>query len=284
MHAAHILGDPPPIDTDALAQISRLVYRHTGIRLGPRKGYFVEARLLGLYRDLGCSCWEELPQRLDAQPEALEQLIQSVITGETRFFRDDLPFQALSEVMVPAFAAQGARPMPFRVWSAGCSTGQEPYSIAMSLWDEVARGGLDLEISATDICHASLARAREGRYAPRELERGVDATRRTRFFREGTSGTAQVREDLRRRVRFRHLNLMTEDPPGLFHAIFCRNVAIYFDREGKERVYGKLGAALLPGGYLVLGAAETLFPGASGFETVYFRRSLLFRRRAGDSR
>jgi len=284
MREAIIPSGPPPIDPDALEQIAGVVYRHTGILLGPGKGYFVEVRLLSLYRELECRSWSDLPRRLEAQPEALDKLIQSVVTGETSFFRDELPFQALGELIVPELTAGTPAPVPFRVWCAGCSTGQEAYSVAMSLWDRVERGALNLEIWATDICQTSLARAKDGIYLPIELRRGLDPARRARFFRERPDGSAQVREDLRRRIRFQQLNLITAAATGRFHAVFCRNVAIYFDRDGKERVYGKAGEALLPGGYMILGASETLFPGVPGFETVYFRRSLLFRRRAGGSR
>ena len=276
--------DPPPIDPEAVDRIAQVVYRHTGILLGQGKAYFIEGRLLGLYRELRCSAWADLPRRLEAQPDALDQLIQLVVTSETSFFRDTLPFRAVRELMVPELLTNTGRPARFRVWSAGCSTGQEPYSIAMALWDYVAQGQLDLEIWATDICGASLARAHTGCYLPGELRRGLDPARRSRFFLEEANGSARVREEIRSRVRFQRLNLITQAPPGFFHAVFCRNVAIYFDREGKERVYGKAGGACLPGGYLVLGAAETLFPGVPGIEAVYFERSLLFRRRAGDSR
>jgi len=284
MSDAAVAADLPPLDDDALSRIAGLVYRHTGIRLGPGKGYFVVGRLQGLFRSLGCVSWGDLPRRLEGDPRRIETLIQSVVTGETSFFRDEAPFAALRDKIVPEFVEGTPPPAPFRVWSAGCSTGQEPYSIVMALWDRVERGELDLQVWATDICGASLAKAREGVYEPLELRRGVEPEVRSRYFEDGPRGVARVREALRGRVRFESLNLMRADPGRQFHAVYCRNVAIYFDREGKQRVYQAVGRAVVPGGYLILGAAETLFPGVPGFETVYFGRSLLFRRQTGEPR
>lgn len=274
----------PPLDDAALRGIADMVYRHTGIRLAASKGYFVVGRLQGLFRALGCTSWGELPGRVETDPRGVESLVQSVVTGETSFFRDEAPFLALREKIVPELVKGLPRPAPFRVWSAGCSTGQEPYSIVMALWDRVQRGELDVQVWATDISAASLAKAREGLYEPLELRRGLDSETRRRFFTEEPGGLARVRDEIRRRVRFEPLNLLQGAPRERFHAVYCRNVAIYFDRQGKERLYAAVGSAVVPGGYLVLGAAETLFPGVPGFETVYFGRCLLYRRQVREPR
>lgn len=274
----------PPLDDAALRGIAEVVYRHTGIRLAASKGYFVVGRLRGLFRSLQCTSWGELPGRLEADPRGVESLVQAIVTGETSFFRDEAPFLALREKIAPDLVNGVPRPAPLRVWSAGCSTGQESYSIVMALWDRVERGELDVQVWATDISAASLAKAREGVYEPLELRRGLDPDARRRFFTEQSGGLARVRDEIRRRVRFEPFNLLQGVPRERFHAVYCRNVAIYFDREGKQRLYGAVGAAVVPGGYLVLGAAETLFPGVPGFETVYFGRSLLFRRQTGEPR
>jgi chemotaxis protein methyltransferase CheR len=199
------------------------------------------------------------------------------VTRETFFFRDELPFRALVERILPEAQARGGRPLRFRVWSAGCSTGQEPYSMAMALWDQVERGEVDLEVWATDICAASLERAEAGVYDGPELSRGLAPELRRRFFEELPGGRARVREPLRRLVRFQRLNLAAEAPVRAgFHAVFCRNVAIYFDAEGKRRLHRTLESALSPGGYLVLGAAECQLAGRGGLRTVHFQRCLLF--------
>ena len=276
----------PTPDAEAYRRIADLVYRHTGIRLGPGKKYFVVGRLGGLYRSLGCMSWGGLSTRLEAaEPPLIETLIQAVVTSETRFFRDDLPFRALVEKIVPEVTAGRPRPAPLRVWSAGCSTGQEPYSIVMALWEALERGDVELEVLATDICCTALERARRGEYQPFELNRGLPTEERWKFFEELGGGAARVREEIRQRVQFDRLNLLADRPRRrTFHVVLCRNVAIYFDRAGKDHLYRTIGSSVVPGGYAVLGAAETLYPGMPEFETVYFERSLLFRKVPGDAR
>ncbi|MBI5444954.1 MAG: protein-glutamate O-methyltransferase CheR [Deltaproteobacteria bacterium] len=277
-------GRVPPPDPESFGRIADLIYRQVGIRLGPGKGYFVEGRLGRLYRELGCRDWADLCRQLEAAGAGARRdaFIDAVVTGETQFFRDELPFRALAEKILPE-ARQGAdQPLRFRVWSAGCSTGQEPFSIAMALWDCVERGAAELDIWATDVSAASLRRAQDGVYDELELARGLSAERRRRFFEELPGRGARVGGPLRRAVRFQRLNLAT-DPvcgPG-FHAVFCRNVAIYFDTEGKRRLHQTLESAVAPGGYLILGAAETQLLGRSSFRVEHFHRCLLFRKAGG---
>lgn len=277
--APNTLELPIP-DAQAYARIAEVVYRHTGIRLGPGKGYFVVGRLGGLYRSLGCSDWSDLPGHLyEPGDDLVDALVQAVVTPETRFFRDEIPFRALDERIVPEVTENLNRGTALRVWSAGCSTGQEPYSVVMALWPRVAAGQFPIEVVASDICQVSLDRARRGVYGPLELGRGLDAAARRAFFEEWDGESARVRDAIRRRVRFERRNLVVDSPPrNDFQVVFCRNVAIYFDVENKQRLYRNLAQALVPGGYLVMGSAETLFPSAPGFETVYFERSLLFRK------
>ncbi len=269
-------AEPPPLDGDAYEGIARLVYEHTGIRLGPSKEYFVTGRLSGLLRELGCARWSELPQRVrEGSREVREALIHAVVTPETRFFRDEAPFRALRRDVVPGLLGRG----PVRIWSAGCSTGQEPYSIVMALWDLVEAGELDLEVVATDISAAALSRAREGVFEPWELRRGLDAATLARYFEPAGRGRARVRPGIRQRVRFERRNLVHDPPPeGRFDVTFCRNVGIYFDRRAKRAVHRKILRALVPGGFLFLGGAETLFPAVPGLEPVYFGRALAYRR------
>lgn len=276
-----VADDIPTPDELSYRRVVELVYRHTGIRLGEGKDYFVVGRLGPLYRELRCSSWTDLCARLEAGPgrDLLDGLIQAVVTKETLFFRDVHPFEALKERILPEVLGRQGRPAFLRLWSAGCSTGQEPYSIAMALWDALQGGVAGFEVWATDICLTSLAHAQAGVYGPMELSRGLSPETRARFFDELPGEQARIRDELRRKVRFEQLNLASERPRRTgFHAVFCRNVAIYFDRKGKRRLYQSLGASVLPGGYLILGAAETLLPGLPGFETVYFGKCLLFQK------
>lgn len=270
----------PPPDPESFRRIADLVFRQTGIRLRPGKEYFVQGRFGRLYRDLGCRDWAELCARLEAgeQGSAPGASIEAAVTRETLFFRDDAPFRALTERVVPDVVAASQPPVPFRAWSAGCSTGQEPYSIAMALWDDVEAGRLALEVVATDICESSLARAEAGVYGAEELARGLGEERRRRFFEPLPAGKARVCDALRSAVRFRRLNLLADPPPGTgFHAVFCRNVGIYFDSAGKQLLHRALASALAPGGYLILGAAERLSPGVRGFSALHLGSAFVFR-------
>ncbi|MHB8765409.1 MAG: CheR family methyltransferase [Deferrisomatales bacterium] len=278
-------GELPEPDPEAYGQIAELVYHHTGIQLGPGKGYFVVGRLGRLCRALGCRGWGEFAERLRAaEGEVVDRFIRGVVTPETSFFRDEVPFRALRHEIVPRFLGGNGRPAPLRIWSAGCSTGQEPYSMVMSLWDLIAGGKLALSVWATDICEASLETARRGVYGPLQLGRGLDLEARAAFFEElPERETARLRPEVRGAVQFERFNLARGAPRlGGFHVVFCRNVAIYFDREGKRRLYRTLAGALAPGGCLVLGGSETLFPPVPGVETLYFERSLLYRKTGGD--
>lgn len=280
-----LIPDPDPA---SFARIAALVHRQTGIRLSAGKEYFVAGRLGGLLRSLGCGDWRELCEQLEAREtgDLTDVLVPAVVTGETQFFRDAAPFRALAERLLPEALAAPAGLRTFRVWSAGCSTGQEPYSIVMALWDAVDAARAGLEVWATDICGPSLKRAAAGVYDPVELARGLGPELRRRFFDELPGGSARVREEVRSLVRFGRLNLAApgKEPPGLdFDAVFCRNVAIYFDHPGRHRLYALLGSAVRPGGRLVLGAAETPLPGLAGFEPERFDRCLLYRKVGGGS-
>lgn len=269
----------PAPDPESFRRIAELAYRQAGIRLGPGKGYFVEGRLGRLYRELGCTDWGELCRSLEAGTADPDVFIEAMVTRETLFFRDDLPFRALTEKIVPEALTRASPPLRLRVWSAGCSTGQEPYSIVMALWNQIEQGTLELEVWATDICSTSLRRAEEGVYDDLELARGLSPERRRLFFEELPDGRARVREPLRRAVRFERLNLAADLPARRgFHAVFCRNVAIYFDLDGKRRLHQTLESAMLPGGYLILGASESNLYGTGGLQTVHFERCLLFQK------
>ena len=274
------MDDLPTPDDRSIHAISDLVYRHTGIHIGPSKAYFLVGRLGRLYQSLRCADWGDLASRIEtASPDLVETFVQSVVIAETRFFRDELPFRALAEKIAPEIAAQRALPAPLRIWSAGCSTGQEPYSAVMALWDRIESGLLDVEVWATDISANALEAARRGVYEPFELNRGLPPEVRCRFFEEARGGAAKVRSEIRARVRFERLNLCVDAPPRRdFDVVFCRNVAIYFDRAGKDRLYRRLADAIGCAGYLILGGAETPLGSMQGFETVYFGRYLLFRK------
>jgi len=260
------------IAPETFAFVADLVGRRSAIRLEPGKEYLVESRLgpIARERQLGL---DEYVRRLraGAPEDELAVVVEAMTTNETSWFRDVAPFAALSSHILPLLRAAGATDR-VRVWSAACSTGQEPYSILMALAD----APLPVEVVATDLNEQVLARAREGQYSQLEVNRGLPAAVLVRHF-ERVGAHWRVRADLRNRVQFRRHNLMDAPPPGPFDLVFLRNVLIYFDLPTKRAVLDRVARALRPGGFVVLGAAETTLGVHDGFERVEAGGAVLHR-------
>ncbi len=260
------------IAPETFAFVADLVGRRSAIRLEPGKEYLVESRLgpIARERQLGL---DEYVRRLraGAPEDELAVVVEAMTTNETSWFRDVAPFAALSAHILPLLRAAGATDR-VRVWSAACSTGQEPYSILMALAD----APLPVEVVATDLNEQVLARAREGQYSQLEVNRGLPAAVLVRHF-ERVGAHWRVRADLRNRVQFRRHNLMDAPPPGPFDLVFLRNVLIYFDLPTKRAVLDRVARALRPGGFVVLGAAETTLGVHDGFERVEAGGAVLHR-------
>ncbi len=259
---------------DCFAFVADLVGRRSAIRLDPGKEYLVESRLGPMARERGLGLDEYVRRlRAGAPDDELAAVVEAMTTNETSWFRDVAPFAALRPHVLPLLRAAGATDR-LRIWSAACSTGQEPYSILMALGD-----GLDLpsvEIVATDLNEQVLARAREGVYSQLEVNRGLPAAMLVRHF-DRVGAHWRVRADLRAKVQFRRHNLMDPAPAGPFDLVFLRNVLIYFDLPTKRAVLDRIVRALRPGGLLVLGAAETTLGVHDGFERVEAGGAVLHR-------
>lgn len=241
------------IEREAFECIRSLMRRHAGIRLNDSKRALVESRLAHRLRHHRITSYNEYLAILDREPESeLEQLINCLTTNKTSFFREPHHFDFLRQVVFP-----GAAGRTLRVWSAGCSTGAEPYSIAICAADAAAA----VRILATDIDTNVLATARTGSYTASQLA-GVAPEVIRRHFESMATGSdlCTVSPAIREVVTFRRHNLTgTEGPSGgTFDLIFCRNVSIYFDRETQRNVFRRLGSQLRPGGVLFLGHAESL--------------------------
>jgi chemotaxis protein methyltransferase CheR len=255
------------------ALFQALIHRETGIYLAETKKPLLVARLGGRLRATRSPSFAHYFRRAKADPDELVRMLDCITTNETHFFREPKHFEFLEKKLLPAWSAQaaaGKRSTVVRAWSAGCSTGQEPYSLAMSLLHHF---GDDerwaIEIVATDLSTAVLDKAGHGVWpiaAAAEIpERYLKA-----FMRRGIGpqeGKMKAANELRRLIRFRHANLNDESdmPPGKFDLVFCRNVLIYFRGETKKRVVQRLVERIAPGGYLFLGHAEAL---SSGMERV----------------
>lgn len=245
------------------AFLAKLLKEKTGIDLGPSKQNMVYARLAKRLRKLHLPSFRAYCD-LIASPEGVDELgatLNALTTNLTKFFRENHHFehlgdQALNEIRGRA-ASQGRR---LRIWSAGCSSGEEPYSIAITLMrnmPDIAQW--DAKILATDIDTEMVRRGSEGVYNADSLE-GMASDLRHKYFESYSGGKVRVREDVRRLISFKHLNLMEKWPmKGPFDAIFCRNVVIYFDKDTQRVLFERYANLLVPGGFLYIGHSENLF-------------------------
>ncbi len=266
---------------DDYAQFRDFLEQACGISLGDNKHYLVNSRLGRLMNELGMATLGEFVARLkrDPSPALRRRTIDAMTTNETQWFRDVHPFTVLREVVLAELG--GSPGPPLRVWSAGCSSGQEPYSISMVV-DEyrsqnVGRMKREVEIVATDISTNVLALARRGVYDDMALARGLSGERKRRYFTD-VDGGWQVRDGVRARVTFRDMNLLDSFAAlGRVDAVFCRNVLIYFSQDRKIDIIGRMARSLNPRGFLFLGASESLAGNAELFEVVRFGTGLAYR-------
>ncbi len=245
--------------TAAYALIQKFAYDVAGLSLDDDKRYLVEDRLAPVLRLAKHPNLETLAEAIarDPRSELARTVAETLTINETSFFRDRGLFAAFAETVLPRLIAARQDKRRLRIWCAGCSTGQEPYSLAMVL-DEQARklAGWQVEILATDFSRAVVETARRGIYSQFEVQRGVPVAMLLRHFRrEGEHW--QISDHLRAKINFRAHNLVAgAREAGTFDAIFCRNVLIYFDVATKRRVLANLKGVLADDGYLALGAAE----------------------------
>lgn len=266
--------------------VSALVRRHSAIVLEPGKEYLVEARLMPVAKRYGLADLGSLIATLRGERDLTLRtaVIEAMTTNETSWFRDLHPFRSLAEKVLPEIAQRRGSNRRLSIWSAACSSGQEPYTIAMVLADFLAtHPGWSASILATDLSEEILARARAGRYSQLEVNRGLPAPLLVRHFdRQGTDWA--VKDHLRRMVTFRQLNL-AEPLPTLpqFDLVFLRNVLIYFDAGVKRHVLAQVRRVLAPDGYLVLGGAETTINIDDAFLRVPIGSSVAYRRKDGKA-
>jgi len=255
-----------------------------GILLGENKQYLVKSRLRKILAEHKLDTLGQLVERLRKQPRGglRETVIDAMTTNETLWFRDLHPFRILQERILPEFGAQKSI-KPLRIWSAACSTGQEPYSIAMVI-DEYRRtrpGQLRqaVEIVATDISRPIVEKARKGHYEMLALGRGLDPRRQKQYFTQLPTGTWELKPAIRNMVTFRELNLLERYNQGRFDIIFCRNVLIYFSADLKRDILLRMHQSLNKGGYLILGASESLSGLSEHYEMVQCRPGIIYRAR-----
>lgn len=251
----------PELDTATFDEVRDMLYRLCGIHMDEGKLGLVRSRLAKQVRARGLGGYAEYLAAVRSDPSGVElsEMIDVLTTNKTSFFREAEHFEYLVARVLPELRARSGA---VRIWSAGCSSGEEPYTIAMTLrdaWPDI--GARDVRILATDISSRVLERAQSGVY-PASVTGGLPATiLRRHFVREPgeREDSYRVVDSTRALVRFARLNLMAQWPMrGPFDAIFCRNVMIYFDRPTQERLVGRFWGALRAGGHLFIGHSESL--------------------------
>ncbi|AEV88810.1 chemotaxis protein CheR [Actinoplanes sp. SE50] len=258
--------------------VANLVRREASIVLAPGKEYLVEARLIPVARVVGAPNVNDFIADLQKRPNPQHQrkIIDALTTNETSFFRDREPFSALTDVVLPELVKSRASTRKLRFWSAASSSGQEAYSLAITLQESLP-AGWSFEIQGTDISTAMVERAQKAEYSQVEVNRGLPATQLVQYF-ERAGAHWRVIPALRRNVSFKHMSLTAPFPPMQpFDVIFLRNVLIYFDVATKRQVLQNAAKILRPDGWLFLGAAETTIGIDDNYERVAAGRTSAYR-------
>jgi chemotaxis protein methyltransferase CheR len=241
--------------------LAGLLEARTGQQLTMSRRWRIETALSSLLRERGIATLDELITILvmGKEPGLSNQVVEALLNNETYFFRDRTPFDTLARHALPALAAKRASKKRLRIWSAGCSTGQEAYSLAMLFADDAEKWrGWTIDILGTDVSSCVIDRARSGNYTQFEVQRGLAITQTIKWFEE--CGDAwRIAEPLRKHVRFQVHNLLEQPPhPGGFDIILCRNVLLYLCSEKKALAFDRLSSAMAEDGWLMLGAGETV--------------------------
>lgn len=272
---------------ETFLQLRDFIYERTGIYFTENKMYLMENRLVNRLSELGLSTFEDYYFYLKfgnekAKTEILS-LYDAITTNETSFFRNPQQFDAFRTIVVNDYLRDGKNiAYGLRIWSAACSTGEEPYTIAIVLLEimESLRANFLFSIYATDLSPKVLDSARRGIYSEYSV-RGVDDNLRRKYFSVTKEKSYKIKEEVKRYVRFDFMNLMDSEAYKLYKnmdIIFCRNVLIYFDEKAKKKVLGNLYECLKPGGYLILGYAETLHQQRYGFKPILFPGTVIYKK------
>jgi len=266
------------LDPENYGFLRDYIHKESGILLDNDKQYLLTSRLTPIVEQLQLPSLLALCKALkdNANAPLRKQIVEAMTTHETLFFRDATPFDAMKKDVLPKLMEERKGSRKISIWSAAASSGQEAYSLAILLL-EMGMGDWAIQILGTDISDQVLARAREGRYLQLEVNRGLPAAYLVKYFqREGLDW--RVKENIRRMVRFEQADLRNSmRHRSGFDFVFCRNVLIYFDIPTKKTILEGIRSALVPGGYLVLGSAESTLGLDEGFERVTFGNARFYR-------
>jgi chemotaxis protein methyltransferase CheR len=286
----------PSMTHEEYVQFRDYVERHCSIALGDDKKYLLEARLAGLVVESGCESFREFFARASTSvdPKLRDKIVDAVTTNETLWFRDGSPWELVRDKALPEFAslASTGKRVRFRIWSGACSTGQEPYSLAMLIDDFCKTPGCPLtpeafEIIATDISPSALFIAMAGRYDAISMKRGLSGDweryRATYFDKKGI--VSEVKDHIKKRVQFKRYNLQDSLAPlGVFDLVFLRNVAIYFSAPFKRDLFQRIHDVMGVGARLLVGSAESLTDYPHLFSPERHGRAFAYRKAGGVGR
>ena len=279
---------PEPISAADFDYVRSLVREKTAVALDETKVYLVNARLLPIARNAGIRSVVDLIRHLRSHPlgELHTQAVEAIVTTETSFFRDFIPFEALRQEVIPEIMeGRTGSDRSLTIWSAGCSSGQEPYSIAMMLRESFPElSTWRTRLFASDVSKGMLERSKSGTYSQTEVNRGLPARMMVKYFRQQGS-TWRINREIRDMVSFIHHNLARDIlslPP--VDILAMRNVLIYFDVETKRMVLDRIRRHLKPGGFLMLGTAETTLNLDERFQRVRVGRAVFYRALTAEAR
>ena len=271
------------LDDKSYHQFRVFLEQQCGIVLGESKQYLVKSRLAPLMNKFGVNSLGELVTRtlLPVERQLRAAVIDAMTTNETLWFRDDYPFKLLKSKILPDLVQ---RKTPIKIWSAASSSGQEAYSIAMSILEyqksnpgSFSRG---VQIIGTDISTTMLDHCKYGHYDSLALARGLSEERKRQFFEKGDNGMLKVKDEVKKMVSFRPLNLLNSySLMGRFDVVFCRNVLIYFSPEIKAQIISQIHGTLNDRGYLFLGASESLSGLNSDFEMLRCNPGIIYQKK-----
>jgi chemotaxis protein methyltransferase CheR len=257
--------------------LCRLLKERSGLVLTRDKAYLLESRLLPVARKRNMKSLDDLIAALRSRPEGelVRDVVEAMTTNESFFFRDIKPFDQFKNFILPQLLKSRAQRRSIRIWSAACSSGQEPYSLAMLLSEEKAKlAGWTLEIIATDLSTEILEKAQAGVYSQFEVQRGLPIQLLVKYFKQ-QGERWQIDPAIRGMVKFRCLNLLDDFAAmGSFDVVFCRNVLIYFDQPTKTMVLERIARMLPADGFLYLGGAETVIGISDKFQSLAEQRGI----------
>ncbi|MEQ9608979.1 MAG: protein-glutamate O-methyltransferase CheR [Kiloniellaceae bacterium] len=257
--------------------IAQLLYQRSGLVITQEKAYLLESRLNPVARRWDLDGIDALIGALRSKKDEklMVDVTEAMTTNESFFFRDNRPFDQFKDIVLPHMLEARAARKQIRIWSAACSSGLEPYTLAMILKEEAARlAGWRIEIVATDLSSEILNKAKEGLYSQFEVQRGLPITLLMKYFsQEGEKW--RISEEVRRMVTYKSFNLLDNPSAlGTFDVVFCRNVLIYFDQQTKGQVLARVAQIMPADGFLYLGGAETVLGISDSFEVVPGQRGV----------